>query len=60
MADNINKLACLTLPRGPEDPDPIISIAVDYINGQEWNAVDNDHNYLYPILSPPFRNHTLV
>ncbi|CAG8548498.1 12760_t:CDS:2 [Dentiscutata heterogama] len=28
----------------PNDPDPIISTAVDYINGQEWDAVDNDRN----------------
>ncbi|CAG8675456.1 40768_t:CDS:2 [Gigaspora margarita] len=26
----------------PEDPDPIISTAVDYINSQEWDAVDNN------------------
>ncbi|CAG8472462.1 5316_t:CDS:2, partial [Dentiscutata heterogama] len=39
MANNINKLACLTLPREPEDPEHIISTAIDY---QEWDAVDND------------------
>ncbi|CAG8796535.1 24266_t:CDS:1, partial [Dentiscutata erythropus] len=42
MADNINKLACLTLPQEPEYPDPIISTAVDYINDQEYNTLDND------------------
>ncbi|CAG8562108.1 3845_t:CDS:1, partial [Dentiscutata heterogama] len=45
MADNINKLACLTLPREPENPEPIISIAVDHINDQELDAVDNDCNF---------------
>ncbi|CAG8827061.1 4560_t:CDS:1, partial [Dentiscutata erythropus] len=42
MADNINKLACLTLPREPDVPEPVISTAIDRINGQEWDAVDNN------------------
>ncbi|CAG8810498.1 568_t:CDS:1, partial [Racocetra fulgida] len=45
MADNINKLACLTLPQEPEDPEPIISTAIDHIDNQEWDAVENDHNF---------------
>ncbi|CAG8485246.1 14182_t:CDS:2, partial [Gigaspora rosea] len=42
MADNINSLVCLSLPRDSEDPDPIISTAVDHINGHEYDGIDND------------------
>ncbi|CAG8741605.1 6285_t:CDS:2, partial [Dentiscutata heterogama] len=26
----------------PDDPEPIISTAINCINGQEWDAVDNN------------------
>ncbi|CAG8709439.1 9564_t:CDS:2, partial [Dentiscutata heterogama] len=42
MANNINKLACLTLLREPEDSDPVISTAVDYINSVCFMYLDND------------------
>ncbi|CAG8618617.1 19235_t:CDS:2 [Cetraspora pellucida] len=42
IADNINKLACLTLPRESVDSEPVFLVAVDYINHQEWNVFDND------------------
>ncbi|CAG8754361.1 14705_t:CDS:1, partial [Gigaspora rosea] len=45
MDNNINKLAYLTLPQEPENPKPIISIAIDHINGYEWDAINNDHNF---------------
>ncbi|CAG8776988.1 24638_t:CDS:2, partial [Cetraspora pellucida] len=38
MADNINKLTCLALPLKPDDPEPIISTAIDHINCEEWDA----------------------
>ncbi|CAG8447118.1 15142_t:CDS:2 [Dentiscutata erythropus] len=52
MANNINKLACLTLPQDPENPEPIISIAIDHINNQECDAIDNDRNFSYIKTDP--------
>ncbi|CAG8794230.1 13421_t:CDS:1, partial [Racocetra fulgida] len=45
MADEINKLACSSLPLGPEGLDPTVSIAIDHINGQEYDPYDNNHTF---------------
>ncbi|CAG8471758.1 20088_t:CDS:1 [Cetraspora pellucida] len=45
IADDINKLACLTLPQGPEDLEPIILIANNHIDNQECDAVENNHSF---------------
>ncbi|CAG8694016.1 1847_t:CDS:2, partial [Racocetra fulgida] len=42
MADNINQLACLSLPREPDDPEPSITTAIDHIDNQEYDAIEND------------------
>ncbi|CAG8798100.1 19007_t:CDS:2, partial [Gigaspora rosea] len=43
IADNINRLTCLLLPRELDDYVPIIATAIDYINNQEYNAEENDY-----------------
>ncbi|CAG8817929.1 8517_t:CDS:1, partial [Racocetra fulgida] len=45
IADNINRIACSFLPFNSDELEPIILIAVDYINNQKYDLAENNHNF---------------
>ncbi|CAG8821135.1 29009_t:CDS:1, partial [Gigaspora margarita] len=42
MADNLNKLACLSLSQEYENSEPLVATAIDFINSQEIDPINNN------------------
>ncbi|CAG8468433.1 386_t:CDS:2 [Racocetra fulgida] len=53
MADEINKLACLSFPSISQEFEPIISTAIDHINGEEYDPTENNRVFRHQTNLPP-------
>ncbi|CAG8795971.1 35993_t:CDS:1, partial [Gigaspora margarita] len=42
MTDNLNKLACLSLPQENENSEPFVATAIDFIDSQEIDSINNN------------------
>ena len=45
MADNLNKLACLSLPQEYDNSEPFVATAIDLIDSQEIDPKNNNRTF---------------
>ncbi|CAG8647059.1 306_t:CDS:2 [Gigaspora margarita] len=55
MADNLNKLACLSLPQKYNNSEPFVTTAIDLIDSQEIDPINNNHTFRQP-TNLPYKN----